>query len=679
MMHFAFACAVLFLLWPRLFLRAEPGDRLAGVFALFMKAACLYIVLGYVLVALRLYEFMAVAAVLALLSARRLWQRGGKQARADLTRQLRLRFYAMFDGGLRLGRPWRWKHAQGTNALRPSGERDVRSEADLGQGDRAVNSQRAAAGAHWRARLRDWMPSALLLAVLGAGAYIRFYDAVHYAAPALSDGAVTLAWMKYISERILFHDGLYPQGLHIILSLLEKFAAIDPLYVQKYTGPLCGLATAAGFYFVLSRLTGSPYAGIAGAAVYSFGGSFLMGGDWERQAATNAQEFAFVFIFPSLYFLLRYLQTGGRFAFRTALAGLGATGFVHTLALAYAGMGVGVCLIAAALGRDTRAWRRIGAAAAGAAGTAVATYAPIQIGAWLGIPMHGSSADFLTSTTAAVIPELTGADKLGLGALAIIAASLLIGWKRGERRLAEWFALGMGTASFLLYYIAPYLTKSLVLAARTQVLWALGICFVTGFAWWSLWRAAGARRLRPAVEAAAVAACLVCFATVVRITPIVTYKMDWESMYRQYLRIAGEQPPHTWGMFSQEEGYSLVYSIGYHEYVRTLVAMYDPSLPPLTRYGQPAPDPGLAPTLFIVEEKQVYRVPKHLTIYEELARERYAKHEEERRLLADWLQVYSAHHGAPEIYYEDAQIRIWYIERPEAKDKNYRRLWGSPT
>ncbi|TYP70094.1 hypothetical protein [Paenibacillus methanolicus] len=720
--HYAFACAVLFLLWPRLFLRAEPGDRLAGVYALFMKAACVYIVMVYALVALKLYEFMAVAAVLVMLSARRLWQRGGKQARADLAQRLRLRFYALFDGGLRLGRPWRWRHRPGTNGLRADnrgeapaavgakpgseGLRESASDIRVGESrdadvqtafrlirpamkgavrDRDTDAIPSSAGqsangrrsAYWRRGLRDWLPSALLLAVLAAGAYIRFYDAVTYAAPALSDGAVTLAWMKYINARVLFHDGLYPQGFHITLSLLSKFAAIDPLYVLKYTGPLCGVLTAAGFYFVLSRLTGSAFAGIAGAAVCSFGGPFLFGGDWERQAATNSQEFAFVFVFPSLYFLLRYLKTGARPALRTALAGLAAAGFAHTLAFAYAGMGVGVCLIAAMLMKETRRWRTIAIAALAAAATAVATYAPIQIGLWLGVPMNTSAAEFLTSTTVAAIPALTGADKLGLAALAIMAGSLLIGWRRRERRLAEWFALGIGTASFLLYYIAPYLTGSVVLASRTQALWALGICFSAGFAWWSAWRTLGAWRLRPAAEAAAAAVCLLVVAGTLRLGPIVTYKMDWESMFRQYLRIAGEEPLHTWTMFSQEEGYSLAYGIGWHQYVRTLVDEYDPALPPLTRYGQNVPDPNLTSTVFIVEEKQVFRVPDNLIIYAKLAEERYAKHEEEQRLLADWLRVYSAHHGAPAVFYEDAFIRIRYIERPEAKDKNYRRLWGS--
>lgn len=684
MIHYAFACAVLFLAWPRFFLRAEPGDRLAGVYERFMKAAFVYIALGYVLVALRLYEFMSVAAVLTLLSTRRLWERGGKQARAAAARKLRLRFYALFDGGwrLRLPHPWRWKHDRGTSKLLPVSRADGRATSSEAFFDLDPGAGPALEG--WMddrrgARLQAWTPKALLLAVLAAGAYIRFYDAVHYAAPALSDGAVTLAWMKYINARLLFHDGLYPQGFHIILSLLSKFAAIDPLYALKYTGPLCGVLTAAGFYFALSRLTGSPYAGIAGAAVYSFGGQFLFGGDWERQAAANSQEFAFVFVFPSLYFLLRYLRTGERFALRVALAGLGAAGFAHTLAFAYAGMGVGVCLVAALLAEETRSWRRIGVAAAACASIAACTYAPIQIGLWLGIPMNRSAAEFLTSTAVAAIPKLTGADKLGLLSLAVIMLALLSGWKRKERRLAEWFATGLGAASFLLYYIAPYLTGSAVLASRTQALWALGICFSAGFAWWSAWRIVDAWRPRPAAEAAVAVACLLVAAGIFRLSPIVAYKMDWESMYRQYLRIAGEQPLHTWTMFSQEEGYSLVYGIGWHQYVRKLVEAYDPALPPLTRYGQSAPDPNLTSAVYILEEKQVFRVPSNLVIYEKLAQERYAKHEEERRLLTEWLGDYAAHHGPPPIYYEDAHIRIWYIERPEEKDKNYRRLWGNPS
>ena len=651
MLHYGFAFVLLMIVWPRFFLRADSEDPLENGVALFAKAVCIYIVLGYVLVALQLYEVISVSVVLILLSTRRFWRKGSAKARSDSATAFHVWFYHLLEVGFRL--KTKWLEARGKLTM-------ARKHVKL-----------------YKLQSSDPLLMLLLAGVLGAAAYVRFYDAVHYAAPALSDGSVTLAWMKYINNRLMFEEGIYPRGFHITLSLLSKFAAIDPLYILKYTGPLNGVLTAAGFYFVLSRLTGNKMAGIAGAAFFGLGGTFLLGSDWERQASTNSQEFAFVFAFPALYFFLRYLEKGGRHSFWAGFAAVSITGFVHSLVFAYVGMGLAVALIASVMTPAARSWKRILIVCIAGAVSVVFTYAPIQIGAWSGVSFNASATDFLTSTTEATFPQLMLRDYMGLGAIAWIALSALIGWRDKRNRISEWFAVGMGTASFLLYYLMPVVTKSTVLASRTWNLWALAVCFCIGYAWWSLWRFVSKLKGNAIAERLTALVAVIVFAWYVGLSPIQTYKMDWESMFRQYLRISSMYLEKTWTIFSQEEGYSLIYGKGWHVYIKTLVNNYDPNGTPITGKGQDEYDPNVTKHMFVIEEKQIFKVPKTLGIYDKLEQERYINHEKEQKQLKEWMDGYIKAHGKPPIFYEDEHIRIWYLYRPDAEDKERRRIWGA--
>ena len=268
-------------------------------------------------------------------------------------------------------------------------------------------------------------------------------------------------------------------------------------------------------------------------------------------------------------------------------------------------------------------------------------------------------------------------DYIGLGAIAWIALSALIGWRDKRNRISEWFAVGMGTATFLLYYLVPVVTKSTMLSTRTGSLWALTVCFCIGYAWWSLWRFVSKLKGISIVERMAAGAAVIVLAVYVQLSPIQTYKMDWDSIFRQYLRISSMYLEKTWTIFSQEEGYSLIYGEGWHQYISTLVNDYDPTGTPITRKGQDEYDPDVTKYMFVIEEKQVFKVSITSSLYEKLEQERYIKHEKEQKQLKEWLDAYIEAHGKPPIFYEDEHIRIWYLYRPDAEDKERRRIWGA--
>jgi hypothetical protein len=635
---------------PRFFVPSSGEDPLEDRFGRFSIAVCIYIVMGYLLVLLKLYEVISVCIVLMLLCTSTFWRKGSAKKREEASVFYGIWFYELTEIGFRLKS--RWKQWLGKLTM-------IRKEIHL------KNAARA-----------DLFLLTVLGCVIGLSAYVRFYDAVHYAPPALSDGVVTLAWMKYISQRLLFPEGIYPQGFHIILSLFSKFAAIDELYILRYTGPLNGVLTVLGYYFCLSRMTRNKAAGIIAASLFGFGGLMLFGVDWVRQAATNAQEFAMIFVFPSLYFILRYFQENNRRFLWNGMAACAVAGFAHTLIFAYVGVGIGVTLIAVALSHSPRPWKRMLIVSLFSISVVVITYAPIQIGLWTGVKLHGSSAKFLTEQVAVSIPILGIRDFIGLGSIAIISLFALIGWRNRQRRTLDLFAIGMGSITFLLYYWAPFATQSELLSSRSSTLWIMYICFGAGFAWWSIWRYLPQWKWAQSLQIVLSGVLALGLVFYVHVQPISPYKMQWESETRAYLKIASLHQKKTWTIFGDDQNYALAYGNGYYQPLSTLITQYDPTGTPITRVGQDEYDPDVTPWMYVFYQKNIYKVDEANSIYD-VMRDRYAKEEKDNRMLLDWIAKYEPVHGRPPIVYEDENLRVYLLERPDAKDKRIRRLWGT--
>lgn len=646
LLHYSFAFLLLMVLIPRWLFQLPASDErwMAG----YLRIVFVYIVIGYVLVLLKLFEVLAILAVLGLYAARHYLKRTAKAARMNMGTAIGLMFYEALDAGFQLKQTWKTSRAQ----IKPYLLSLVRSRSQ----------------SWW------WMTAALLL-VLGVAAYLRFYDAMVNAAPAMSDGYVTLAWMKYIEQRVLFHDGIYPQGFHITLAYLHKFAAIDQLYILKLTGPLNGVLIAYGLHFAVSRWTGNRWAGIAAAVLYGIAGVPMHGQDWIRQASTNSQEFAMVFVFPVFYFLAKYLQRGEREDLWTGAAGLSVVGLVHSLVFAYAGAGlaillfVGFVLSLRTLGR--RVWHLT---LAGGAAVLLAVI-PFGLGELLGRGLHGSSEDFLTSKVVVTPPELHLWDLAALAALVPLVLAFLLRRKPFREKVFELTAILLIAASFVLYYIAPTVTQSLVLATRTGSLWAMAIPFAIGLGLHAVFLPLRRMRGRSVLQAAI---CAVLAAVCVRQThlePIDPYKMEWNRGVEQYLKIAEENRPKTWAIISQSEGYSLVLGNGYHIYLKDFLERYDPTLPPVTHFGWEQPDPNLPNEIFIYQEKQVFEVSQANSIYTLLAPQ-YEARKQENAALEKWIAAYRANHKDLDVYYEDDTLAIYHLHKEEDAETKQQKLWG---
>ncbi|PWK14961.1 hypothetical protein [Tumebacillus permanentifrigoris] len=647
LLHFSFALLLLMVWIPKwLFKLPANADRwMAG----YLRIVFVYIVIGYVLVLLKLFEVLAILAVLGLYASRHYLKRTAQAARMNAFTAIGLMFYEALDVGFQLRQNWERLRARLTRK-------------------QVFERFRARPTATW------WTTGALLL-VLGVAAYLRFADALTQAAPAMSDGYVTLAWMKYIEQRVLFHDGIYPQGFHITLAYLHKFAAIDQLYVLKLTGPLNGVLTTYGLYFAVSRWTGNRWAGIAAAVLYGLAGVPLHGQDWIRQATTNSQEFAMVFVFPVFYFLAKYLQRGEREDLWTGAAGLSVIGLVHTLVFAYAGMGlavvmfVGFVLSLRTMGRRVWNLTLVGAAAV------VIALLPFGLGELLGRGLHGSSEEFLTSKVSVTLPDLHLWDGLALAALVPLVLAFLFRRKPFREKVFEFTAILIIAASFVLYYVAPTVTQSLVLATRTGSLWAMAIPFSVGLGLHALFLPLQRMRSLSVWQGIVCVGLVVVCVRQTQLELIDPYKMEWNHGVEQYLQIAEHNRPKTWAVISQNEGYSLVLGNGYHIYMKDFLDRYDPTLPPLTHYGWDQPDPNLPNEIYLYHEKQVFEVSTSNSVYTLLAPQ-YEQRKQENAKLEQWIETYKSHHAELEVFYEDETLCIYHLHKEEDTETKQQKLWG---
>ncbi|HZG58489.1 hypothetical protein [Paenibacillus sp.] len=651
--RFFAAFLLLFYALPKLMFSRPEGDGFERAGALFLKMSLFVIVSGYVLVLLKIFEVLALVAVYGLVIGHRTSKRR-KETNINRMKDLTVSTFDLLEGKL------------------PLGER--------------VRQRLREKGLDWKMRLLRrlrsvpsvWM-ALLLLVIFAAAAYIRMYDAVATAPPALSDGNVTLEWMKKIDDRILFASGVYPQGFHITLDTIHKFASIDWLYVLKYMGPFNMLLVMLGMYLFVSRLSGNRAAGAAAAAVFGLLGD-QFGGPFDRQAATNSQEFAFVFVWPTLYFLHRFLKDRRRDDLFVAGAGMAATGMVHAVAYGYLGLGVLLVLAYHLAAQGKQAWRAIAETCAAGAVSVAASLAPVAVGLYvLRRPFHSSSADYLTAETDDVAPEivfreLQPMDEAALAALAILGLAALLALPKFRLMAALWIPLLIGSATFAMYQWGGAVTNSLVVATRSGELWALALPVTIGIAYHAVVRPFAERRmkLQLALVSAAVAATLWLHPP----QPVEPYKMTWNSNVEQYLRISNEFLPRSWTIVGKEDDYAIIFGTGYHQYWSWLLNGYDPRKPHLTKFGEEKRDKEVTENVFIYVEKQLFRVEETNSIYS-LKEADYERWERETKAVEEWVRIHKEAGHPVEVYYEDEVLKIYHLRYVPTREEIMETIWGS--
>lgn len=648
MAHFVFAFSLLFIFWPRLLFASRGEGLLDDFFARYIKMVCLLIILSYLLVIVQLYEVLSLVFCLLVITLRSklIGGRTNLAVRA-LSENALIWLYDVLDRErhpLAELKSRAWKRYMVIKAYLAS-----RFSTPLALGN-----------------------TLLLLSVLGYSAYLRFYDSVRHAAPAMSDAYVTLAWMKYIDEKILFHDGIYPQGFHIYLSVLHKFATNDPLYVLKYAGPLNGVLIILGIYFFVSRLSGRVLPGIIAAFIYGvLGGMLPMG--WERQASTNSQEFALVFLLPAWYFTLAYFKTRKKDDLWTAAAAYAVIGLVHPLVLAFLCVGVAILVIAQLLVKPREAWQSLLQLLIAGGVAAVVTVLPLAYGFLLGKEVHSSSLDFVTMSLQLTSPEISLLDKAALGGLLVflLAAVLLKAFGKPEQELGSTlFVCLLGGLSFAGYMFLGPLTQNAVLSTRTGLLWSLAAVVVVGLGWWGLFRVWQQRASLRLLELGLGVGLLLGAVWYYQPAPPEPYKMQYDTTIEQYLQIRADHTPTDWLIVSTEEGYALSIGRGWHMHLGDFLEAYDPGNKRLSALVDGTVQTLTVSDIFLFSEKNPY--PVDIDTMEPVIE----RHEQEYARLEQWVEEYDQVHNNLDVYYEDQNIIIYQIHQTQTQADRFREIWG---
>ena len=695
--RWAVAFIVIYMVLPIYIVPVSGDTILERFFSRYVRMVALTIVLGYILVALKLYELLSLVFVfLVIIVLLKIPAKYRKYALREIGASFALWIYDVLDGLIhpyQLFRQWLI-------------QRFLKVKTEIVKFTNLTNSLQAV----------------LLIAVLAYSAYLRFYDALHHAAPAMSDAYVTLAWMKYIDGRMLFHDGIYPQGFHIYLSILHKFAACDALFILKYTGPLNGVLTTLGLYLFVSKITGRKLPGVISALVFGvFGGILPL--EWHRQGSTNSQEFAIVFLFPAWYYAVSFLKTRNKEYLWTAAAAFAVIGFVHTLILAYLCLGL-ACIVSAYLLLDFRkTLRSVGQLFVTGIFAGVVAALPVPIALLFGKTFHNSSIEYLAQQVQSniqVIPIITFIDKIAL--LGLVLFFLITLWKRksGYDQAESLFIFCLGVSAFFLYLLVGPISENALLIGRLGILWSLLAACGVGLGLEAVFRMIWVKSNTLKLSLSAIVSIFLITGAIVYFKPAPTqqlihnspkslsqgvvsffrpystqlssdntpksiiqgaieyfrpvpakpYKMQYDAEVDQYLRISEEFPNSTWTFVSVgDEGYDLVLGKGLNINAKDFL-IYDPQNSKLVKMVDGKLSILADENLFILIQKKLFLVdqPEMVPIL--------AQREKDYAELEQWVAKYKESHDNLSVYYQDDNIVIYHIHQPKSKADSFQEIWG---
>ena len=640
--HLILSFYLLFVLYPKFVLKPSYETKFEDVISNYILMVFLFILLGYLLVLIKLYEFIGITlSLFGIFIYSYLRRRKGDEIEAT-----KLVFISLI-----------FNYADKGRSIKADLKNLVKVKNEKLQGTLVKG---------FKNKIAVWNV-VMLLITLGYSSYLRLYDAFVNAAPAMADSYTTLKWMKFINNRILFPDGIYPQGFHIYLATLQKFAFIDPLYILKYVGPINCVFIALGIYFVLSRITENKTAGVVGAIVYGILISFMVN-DLARQAATNSQEFGYLFVIPTLYFLAKYISSNRKKDFITALSGVAITALVHTISFAFIAIGVVILIIIAMLINFKKYWRRISSVVGIGLFSGFVGILPVGIGLLLKKGLNSSSQSFLTEKASVIgFHILSKMDYIGLMCILIIFIYLLFNFKKIEENILYVFILILNIVSFLIYYLGGNFTQNAVIATRFIDLWCLTLPLIIGMGFYVVISLLKNIKIRNVLTVGSCMGFILFCAFYINPKPIIPYKMEYNSNVEQYLKISKMFIPTDWMIVSQQEGYAVVMGKGYHLMMGDFLENFSPASKDLI--DKSSNIIVKTPDIFLYQEKNVF-----LTTFTKEIDYPLRKVQDEQ--LQTWVDKYKETHSNLSIFYEDKNIKIYRIHQQLTDDEVQSKIWG---
>ncbi|MDF2606145.1 MAG: hypothetical protein K0S34_335 [Bacillales bacterium] len=648
-LHYTFAFAFLFLMLPSWLFKTNNDSLFETIITRYVKMTFVLISVGYIMVITKLFEVIALLLIFLGIVSFRYIQDDKKKNNSSFKITFLKRIFDTFDGIFRTNK----------NVFK------------------AYFTQKTLYFKDYLTKKFSWsllLELISLFIIVMTSIYIRFYDAFVNAAPPMADSYVTLAWMKYIDARELFHDGIYPQGFHIYLATLLKFSAIDPLFILRYTGPLNAILLIVGYYAVVRKVTNNGIGALAAVFIAGVLPSIYPFYSIERQAATNSQEFAFIFIFPAVYFIYKYFLDKEKNNLLIGLISTTIVGLVHALAFALVGLLIGILCFSSLIVLKNRC-NQVIYVCSGAIATVIFSAIPLGFGFLLNKKFHESSAEYLVETNKYDItfPELGYIDYATLILLFLLLWIILIKKTSKEIKTIALFSVFTGSLLFALYYFGGVLTESTLITSRSIELWAIVIPFCIGISISAILNVKSTKY--KSIMHTIILVSVISILVIYKPQPIIPYKLEYSENIEQYLRITENYRPKMWIAISQDEGYSVSLGSGYHMHLGDFLKTYDANSRTLTRIDNGKIDDNLPSYVFIFLEKKIFKVSKSNSIYQILEPE-YNQREEESKTLKKWINIHKKFGNKIEVFYDNKNITVYKLEMPKAKEEMSKKIWN---
>jgi len=636
--RFFFAAILLFVVVPRLIFN-KTHTSFEGVVANFIKVTLFFIVLGYITVILKLFEVLFIVPIIVFLIIKKAFNKHEIKSIGEFLHLLQIYLFDVLGKVNPFSGLFEIKNKIKTRLIKESSIK--------------------------KGRLVVFAKLFSIIGALSFSAYLRFYDAVNNAAPAMSDAYVTLSWLKYISARLLFEGGIYPRGFHIILSYMAKFSFVDPIYVLKYAGPISSLLITGGLFFVVYKLTKSYLAGIVCSTIYGIFGAQILLSDWERQASTNSQEFALVFVLPAIYFFYKYIEEKDKKHLLVAFYATTIVGLVHLIPFALLAIGIVILIICSFLINNFGNIRIVVQIVIYSFISAIIAILPYLIGKFSGSQVHSSSSEYLLEkVNDVVLPQLSIFSLVGICSIIVIFL-YIIRLIIARKPLEFWpFALIFSSSVFLVYYFGASITKLQVIDSRSNTVWALVLPLCIGLGFFAFFNFISNNFFTKTISIITFVSLFAFCLAFYRPTVILPYKMEPNSYVDEYLKIRRDYKTSDWAIISNpQEEYSIVYGMGVHLSIQDFVKLINPTSLDVEQWH------SLPSSVFIYAEKKLFPAP-----FETQAVIDYKK--DSMLLIQKWLDDYKSVNSNWKLYYEDEYINIYLIDIKQSLIEKQIDIWG---
>lgn len=631
----------------------------------FVQAVCFTSASVFILVALRLYEFISLMILFLAVYCYRLHIEGGNLVQT-------------------------FKHAWLVSVARML---------DFFEG---VSVKQAARGwlqgiswKKWRPRNMEPLTVTAIFMFLGM-AVIRFFPQfLGVRMSVLSDPYGHMTWAKMIRNRVLFSEGVYPMGYHAVLAVLRTLSQVDLYFITRFIGPIAMIMLLLGFYWFLLKVTRNRLVALIGVCMLGFSTNSVPLQAFARQYAALALEFSMVFIFPGLVFLYEYMKRGEKqdlFLWGFCAANVC---FIHTWGAIFLALPAAVLILAGLVYR-VLPWERLKKLTVAGLLGAFVGFIPMIGGLLAGIPLHGPSAaafnqsvqmpgiGSLVSGLAAYLSHRPGIMHIVIASAAAAVILMVADAVRPREKRSLWaFTITVCLTIASLMMVGNEFGFSLVQQDRVWFFFTLMLITAVVYALsqllWLLMKLSPAREIGSSLRyyylrQYGASAILILFVLLwIHQFPIKypddVKPLEYDSAARGYLAIRMKEEPLTWTIVAPGEQYEEALGYGYHTQLWEFARDYSMEQAGQSSFDIPIPTKNI---FIYVEKKPLDTLITNGTAVSPTDKtQMYYRNVEGRtrleKYMLNWCRTYMAAHKNMKVYYEDKDFVIYKVTHDFSK------------